>query len=308
MKYYEWLFHYNVVKLKEAERIPMRNTPEESRRNLRQFLELMLGPRGKIEAKPVSVRGVDRGEGDAGWLDAYDFVHAQLRTGRLDARVLRYEDFRSPFHVCQRIFRFLHEGDEFNLQKAQKQVCERHFGIGSPLMRGSSSRDPVSSFASKTQSQGSRRGRTRPGRQLAAEVAYPTNTHATIQGRRQLRLSHQDYKELRFDPARLIDSVADRLVDFQMIVEDGDVCSVEDLRVLAAINERLLRFGYSLKVTPRGSSGARVKPSVATSGTIPKSSLLSPEAVAVLEAMTDTHNRMGRVPDSIFDEWDLMRL
>jgi hypothetical protein len=297
MKYYEWLFHFNnVAKIREPEHVPVRNTLEENRRNLRTFLELMLGPERDGKAHTTASPATVTCKRGAGWLDGFDYVHRQLLTGGLDARVLRYEDFRAPLPVCERIFRFLHEGDPFNLQKALKQVCQAHFGVGSPLMRGSSSR-PSGWLGG---------GPRRLGARESLSAANATSDLSSGD-RRQLRLSHQDYKELRFDPARLYDSVADRLADFQTLLQDGETCSPGDMSLLAAVNERLLRFGYSLRVNSPG-GGRRVKASVAMSGSKPvRSVAMHPEAAAALEAMVATQHRLGRVAESVLDPWDLMK-
>lgn len=338
---------------------------------------------GENKWKEKSVRSSKSGGGSkshqAGWLDAFEYLYFQLHTATaghgpqppLDARILRYEDFRSPLPLCEKIFLFLYEGEEWNRQRALRQVCEPHFGASSPLMRGSSSRSfsggggvgvgvgssngmprlrqfdvPFSNGGKyhhhhhqqqqhMMRSSGNSAGHYR--RLFDADHMHvdddgrnPDNRQR--QNRRQLRLSHQDYRTLQFDPARLHDSVVDRLADFQQLLlqagtttrSDSDgtsananadasasagtgthtstnmsgcgassssvnqtttttqtLFSLDDVRLLAEINTRLLRFGYSLRVTGptpvrssssafSGSSGNR-----AVSGTKPPGSIIA---------------------------------
>ena len=246
----DWLTHSSSGSTASQTSVEIPNSPAQIAANADYFIDFL------------SHRGAGAGSGDAarrpacslGWVPAMERLAAQLNASRSlslsDVRVLRYEHFQRPSLVCRAIFDFLYSSsDPAGLEDAVARVCDAHF--------------PSGQYAATSKTSPRRQGvRRLPPRRLTLEGEEKEHeADKEAEGRRRLRLhtpdeSNNPYAQLTFRPDSIRRSVTDRLQDYFALYRHPAVTDAQRLK-LNQLDQRLLRFGYSVGYTPpkKGKSG-----------------------------------------------------
>lgn len=205
-----------------------------------------------------------------GWLEAMEELYRNLQSDKRnldEVRIVRFEDFDRPHHLCQRLFNFVFGSNgTAKANTAVRDVCDRYFTPVRMADQVGGRRRSGSTGASSGASQGVRplaaTTRTAPSNQFnrqsrttqLAPAPTPTHTRSTnnpppVHGRR-LRLAGSTEKPdknkvLEFSPLYFQKSTQRRIQQYH---DAFDRIASETIKTqLQAVSERLKPFGYSLE-------------------------------------------------------------